>query len=354
MARDIQNITRRAVINYASNRANRLGRLTGIENEPIVKSLKTIQIEISVQGNPSDVMLIPWSPDSISINGNEIRVAEYEIINIGQVRIPVGSNLRSVSWSGSLPGSIHEDLPFLNKDENGAVDEPQSYIDKFDTWRTEGTVLHLLIYDEKGAITATYFDEDVILSDYSSNLSGGVGDISYDVSFTEYRDIDITKGKIPKYHKLKKGDTLAKISIKYWGAASKKKALYKWNKKEIEKAAKAHKKKSSKKGKLLYSDKIKVDGVVGRIRLFNPGSKNAKKKFSGALPNVILKKGDTGDQVKRLQKFLNWYGNYKLKVNGKFTGKVEKKLKKFQKANGLKPTGKTDKKTRTKMKNVKK
>lgn len=52
-----------------------------------------------------------------------------------------------------------------------------------------------------------------------------------------------------------------------------------------------------------------------------------------------LHKGDTGTEVKRLQKFLNWYGNYKLDVDGSFGDKTEDAVKKFQKACGLTADG---------------
>lgn len=52
-----------------------------------------------------------------------------------------------------------------------------------------------------------------------------------------------------------------------------------------------------------------------------------------------LHKGDTGTEVKRLQKFLNWYGNYKLDVDGSFGDKTEEAVKKFQKACGLTADG---------------
>lgn len=52
-----------------------------------------------------------------------------------------------------------------------------------------------------------------------------------------------------------------------------------------------------------------------------------------------LHKGDTGTEVKRLQKFLNWYGSYKLDVDGSFGDKTEDAVKKFQKATGLTADG---------------
>ena len=66
-----------------------------------------------------------------------------------------------------------------------------------------------------------------------------------------------------------------------------------------------------------------------------------------------FKKGDKGKQVKNLQKFLKWYG-YKIKVDGKCGKNTIKTVKKFQKAVGMKATGRFGKKTLVKAKAVKK
>lgn len=65
-----------------------------------------------------------------------------------------------------------------------------------------------------------------------------------------------------------------------------------------------------------------------------PAPKPTKKGYTGTFPKVppILKKGSKGTQVKNLQKFLNWYGDYGLAVDGDFGTKTQSAVKKFQKA----------------------
>lgn len=83
-----------------------------------------------------------------------------------------------------------------------------------------------------------------------------------------------------------------------------------------------------------------------------------KSAYSGTFPKLpkrgYFKKGDKGTQVKNLQKFLNWWGNYKLKVDGKCGKKTIKAVKKFQKSIGTKADGKFGKKTLAKAKTLKK
>lgn len=99
----------------------------------------------------------------------------------------------------------------------------------------------------------------------------------------------------------------------------------------------------------------------------------AVQKYSGTFPNITvtyyvtnnkgkkvkktrnyLQNGDTGVAVTNLQKFLNWYGNYKLTVDGDFGAKTVDAVKKFQKAVGVTADGKFGSKSLAKAKAVKK
>lgn len=82
--------------------------------------------------------------------------------------------------------------------------------------------------------------------------------------------------------------------------------------------------------------------------------KPSKKEYSGTFPSKTLRKGDKGTQVKYLQKFLNWYGNYKLEIDGSFGSATEKAVKAFQKATGLKIDGIFGTKSLSKAKSIKK
>ena len=52
-----------------------------------------------------------------------------------------------------------------------------------------------------------------------------------------------------------------------------------------------------------------------------------------------LRRGDKTKQVKRLKKFLNWYGGYGLRLTNVFGTPTEKAVKDFQRRNGLKADG---------------
>ena len=67
--------------------------------------------------------------------------------------------------------------------------------------------------------------------------------------------------------------------------------------------------------------------------------KSAYKEAFPVVPPVIRIKS-TGEQVKKLQKFLNWYGDYGLIVDGDCGEKTTKAIKMFQKAEKLTVDGK--------------
>ena len=93
------------------------------------------------------------------------------------------------------------------------------------------------------------------------------------------------------------------------------------------------------------SEKIKltIDGKFGEACLKKAQSIELyiKTKFVGKLPSKTLsrKLKSTGNQVKYLQDFLNWYDDYQLVRDGKFGPKTEKAVKDFQKQEKLKVDG---------------
>lgn len=83
-----------------------------------------------------------------------------------------------------------------------------------------------------------------------------------------------------------------------------------------------------------------------------------KKAYSGPFPKLpsrgYFQKGDKGTQVERLQKFLNWYGGYKLDPDGIFGNKTYAAVVDFQMKNKLVADGLFGKKSLAKAKAIKK
>lgn len=81
------------------------------------------------------------------------------------------------------------------------------------------------------------------------------------------------------------------------------------------------------------------------------GERKHAKKSAPAYPTKDLQYGDTGEQVKRLQRCLNKLDNAGLAVDGSFGKATLKAVNAFKKKRGLNPTtGKVGTKTRAKIK----
>ena len=111
---------------------------------------------------------------------------------------------------------------------------------------------------------------------------------------------------------------------------------------------------SKKKYALSYN---KIDGYgrppYGTESIIKKLTKSAYKEAFPVVPPVIKIKS-TGEQVKKLQKFLNWYGDYGLTVDGDCGEKTTKAIKMFQKAEKLTVDGEFGPKSLAAAKTIKK
>lgn len=93
----------------------------------------------------------------------------------------------------------------------------------------------------------------------------------------------------------------------------------------------------------------KIKKTMPKVVIFRP------KTVSTTVTREYLAKGDSGEEVLKLQKFLNWYGDYKLKEDKSFGPATEAAVKDFQtKEHVALATGKFGKETLEKAKAVKK
>lgn len=104
-----------------------------------------------------------------------------------------------------------------------------------------------------------------------------------------------------------------------------------------------------KSNKYCYSD-YKLLGFI-----YSPNE--FEEKYTGEYPIIksgSLKNGSKGNNVKLLQKFLNWALNKNLTVDGKFGNNTEKAVKEFQKKVSITQDGKFGKNSLAKAKEYKK
>lgn len=95
-----------------------------------------------------------------------------------------------------------------------------------------------------------------------------------------------------------------------------------------------------------YSSSGSVKGISGKIDmnwLFGDIEPKPIMKYMGALPKLPYRgwfsSGDRGEEVKKLQKFLNWYGGYGLKVDGIVGRKTIESVRMYEGREKLKVDG---------------
>ncbi len=136
---------------------------------------------VTGKNDPRQIM-IPWLPEKINFYSNETRFASYEILDLGEIKIPTGANIHSYSWEGILPGEGRKNNPL----QRGKWQDPKKIQSVWSFWREYGTPLRLLII-------GTPVNHDVYLEDYEITYSGAFGDYEYSISFIEARDVAISK-----------------------------------------------------------------------------------------------------------------------------------------------------------------
>lgn len=200
---------------------------------------------------------VPWLPEEIVYKSGGAVAASYDIMNKGEVAVPTGSGLASVSWKSEFPGKQRTDKSMMR----GEWKEPAYYHNILEDWRKNQTELKVLV-------TGYPINMDVYLDDYNATPAGGFGDMAYEIKLVEDRDITITFTKpttgdnqtkeqkrpaeTTSSYTIKSGDTLWGISEKFLGSGAKWETIYNANKEIIEQTAKKYGKSSSDNGWWIY------------------------------------------------------------------------------------------------------
>ena len=182
-------------------------------------------------------VIFPSLPETIEVQA-ATRFMTFDLINNGEVKIPLGEELVKFSWSGIFFGKSRRNERFVKK----WVDPKEMQVE-FSRWRNSGTKLRLLITD-------TTINHDVYLVDYKCTYTGGYGDMEYSVTFVVAKDLIVkTEKKVTdskasqnkessssseqstaKTYTVGPNDTLWKIAQKVYGDGSKYTKIYEANK----------------------------------------------------------------------------------------------------------------------------
>lgn len=135
----------------------------------------SIRVYDTVSGG---TFIFPMEPEKITF-GAAAKFIEYELIAHGDVAIPMGEELNTITWNGVLPGANKKNLPFVHDWKN-----PREIQEIWSVWRTKKRKLRI-------TIDGTPINHGVYLKSYEIEYSGGVGDYSYKIEFLAAKDIEI-------------------------------------------------------------------------------------------------------------------------------------------------------------------
>lgn len=139
---------------------------------------------------PSEIYLTNLATDEeiqLSLVPAEVRLKtsahfrSWNIVELGEVKLPKGTSLEEVSWRGILPGANILFYPFVKHE---AWDDPQELAKDLHRWQESGDKIHLLI-------TQTPFNLNVYIKSFEVEANGGQGHLKYDIDLIAARDLEV-------------------------------------------------------------------------------------------------------------------------------------------------------------------
>lgn len=120
---------------------------------------------------------LPLPPEAVKCKA-ETRFVSYNIINVGEVKLPDGEKLTKFSWNGRLPGASMRNMRIVSAADWRSPKEIQGI---FSRWRVSGKKLRLLV-------TGTTINHDVYLENYTVD-NKKLDSVEYSISFAVAKDI---------------------------------------------------------------------------------------------------------------------------------------------------------------------
>lgn len=211
----------------------------------------TVDIYIREKSGSREIR-IPLLPEKFSFPKGDVIFITNDIMGRGEVSIPSGTELGTYSWESEFPGPLRKNDAMMR----GEWKDPKTYRSILEDWKRKGVKLNLLI-------TGYPVNVDVYCQEFRPEGSGPFGDIKYEISFIEARDITITTSDAStttttrttetiKSYTIKSGDTLWSIAERLYGSGAQWQKIYNANKEIIEKTAKERGRSSSQNGHWIY------------------------------------------------------------------------------------------------------
>lgn len=133
-------------------------------------------------------MTFPMLPEEINVECGT-RFASYDIMNIGEIKLPLGEELTRFSWKCTIPGEKRQTKnpnsdSFVNPYIIVGHGDPKKVQEWFSYLRNSGVKCRLLV-------TETPINHNVYLENYDMTYSGGYGDYECNISFIHAKELKV-------------------------------------------------------------------------------------------------------------------------------------------------------------------
>ena len=185
-------------------------------------------LEIYLKENDSNMIRFPVTPSEISCE-TSANISTESVNDLGNVSLFSGVELRTIPINSFFPNKDYSFCTYSN------VEPPYEFVSKIEKWQNEGKKLRYIVSDG-------YTNIPVMINSFTYREQDGTGDVYFDLSLIEYKEIklnkttsnnnsnnnstDRTTENAPKpsgenkTHKVSSGDSLWAIAQKYYGDGS--------------------------------------------------------------------------------------------------------------------------------------
>ena len=183
-------------------------------------------LEIYLKGD--DTIRFPVTPSEVSCE-TSANISTESVNDLGNVSLFSGVELRTIPISSFFPNRQYSFCTYSN------VEPPYEFVSKIEKWQNEGKKLRYIVSDG-------YTNIPVMINSFSYREQDGTGDVYFDLSLIEYKEIKLNKTTSNnnvnnnstnrpaenspkpsgenKTHKVVAGDSLWAIAQKYYGDGS--------------------------------------------------------------------------------------------------------------------------------------
>jgi nucleoid-associated protein YgaU len=123
-------------------------------------------------------IIFPMNPERVKAKTGA-KMQTFSLPEIGDISVPKGQTVASISWEGTLPGEARKNMSFVK-----SWASPNEIVAFITQARDNGDKLRLLI-------TLTPLNLDVFIDTFEHEWGGGAGDCSYSISMAKERPLKI-------------------------------------------------------------------------------------------------------------------------------------------------------------------